>query len=357
MALLTDALFPTPADINAEEPALNGALSTNCGVSGISLTTLCSQAYTLCGQIIASKLQSVIGATNFNPSGGATSLHNGAVIWGVRAQSNVVRLRLGQIVVSDLYIGDGPNPVAILGPLHSWLVSWAITLGYRKTMGSVEASLDRQKIKYDIYYKLTAGEKWSILRSTGVPYVRVPFPAPGALYEPGQGVWSTNNLTQVTAGGAQGGNFVVAITWVDQTSTTMYISPLIKNNSESGPSKVFPNQYPNGLPQILVTSGNAIQISIASLTPPNGAVSLPEASITGVAQGTHIATGWNVYVGLANDPNNIPNAPLYLQNALPIPVGTMTYTLAGDPVLSGYQLGPGQYPDANMPMGDLMMRC
>lgn len=330
---------------------LNTVMASTCGLGAVTLIGLCSQANSLCAQIIASKLQSVIGASNFNPSGGASALHNAAIIWGVRAQSNVVRLRMGQIVMDDLYMGDGPSAVSISGPLHTWLTHWAITLGYRKVMGAVDASLDRGKIKYDIYYKLTAGEKWSILRSNGIPYVRVPFPAPGALYEPGSGLWSAANLSQTASGGAAGGTFKVAVTWVDQTSTVLYVSPPMKNNSESGPARVFPVTYTDGILQQVITADNALSIDISSLTPPNGSINLAESSVTGVTQGTHIATGWNVYVGSTN-----PGNSMYLQNAIPIPVGTKTYTLSGDPVLSGYTMGLGQYPDANMPIGDLMIR-
>ena len=352
MALYTDGLFPTPDDVNNEDPTLNTLLTATCNISGtVTPLTLCNQANAQCAAIIASKLQSVIGATNFNPSGGATSLHNAAVIWGVRAQSNVVRLRMGQVVVDDLYYGDGPNSSFIPGPLHTWIIYWAISLGYRKLMGQVDANLDRAKIKYTQYRQLTAGEKWSLLRSTGIPYVRVPFPAPGAIFEPGQGTWGLNNLSQVVQAGTTGGNYTVAITWVDQSSQSAnYVSPLNKNNSESGPSMVYPSTFTDGMLQITLTAGHALSINITSLTPPNGQVSLPEASITGVSQGTHIATGWNIYIGDAD------GGSLYLQNAQPIPVATKTYTLTTDPVLTGYTMGRGQYPDANMPMADLMMR-
>lgn len=351
MSLYSDRLTPSPADVISEDADLSNALAANCQ-SNTSLVKLCSEAYSQCASIIASKLQSVIGATNFNPSGGATSLHNSAVIWGVRAQSNVVRLRMGQIVVDDLYMGDGAGGVSLHGPLHEWLKYWAIVLGYRRLIARVDPSLDRFRVKYDLYNQLTAGEKWSLLRSTGIPYVRVPFPAPGAIYEPGVGVWSADNVSMTTVSGPKGGDFKVAITWVDQSSQLFYVSPTMKNNAESGPSSVFPAQFQDGLLQVNPAADQVISIDITSLNPPTGAVSLPEASITGVSQGTRVATGWNVYVGVVDtDP-----APLYLQNATPLPVGTKTYTLTTDPVLSGFTMGRGQYPDANMPMGDLMMR-
>lgn len=351
MSTYTDGLWPTPTAINIVDPTLQPALLSQCGTN---LLSLCDETYSHCAQIIASKLQSVIGATNFNPSGGATALHNAAIIWGVRAQSNVVRLRMGQIIMNDLYTGSGPTPNSLTGPISTWMTYWAIVLGYRKMIGRVDPTKDVYLGKYNRYKQITAGEKWSLFRSTGIPYCRLPFPAPGALYEPGSGTWNAANITQTSHTGATGGIFQVAITWVCQTSPVFYVNPLTKNNAESGPSLVHPDQFPTGILQTTVTTDNVMTISIANLTPPTGSIPLPEASITGVSQGTMIATGWNIYVGLVSGPPS--TTYMYLQNATPIPVGVTSFTLPGDPTLSGYTMGPGQYPDANMPMADLMMR-
>lgn len=358
MALYTDGLYPSPADINAIVPALQQELSSEFAdvTPAPTILNLCSEANSQCARIISSKLQSVIGATNFNPSGGATSLHNASIIWGVRAQSNVVRLRMGQIVMNDLFNGDAPTGSSLMSPLRSWLAHWGVTLGYRKLVGRAEP--DRYLTKYNFYRKLTSNEQWPMLSSNGLPYVRVPFPAPGAIYETGSGNWSAANLTQTTVGGASAtGLYYVAITWVDQTSQVFYVNPLTKNNSESGPSQILPTiPAPWGYTFLTLTSGNAITVSIAGLNPPTGAVNLPESSITGVSQGTHIATGWNIYVGQANPTDDSPGI-MYLQNSVPVPVGTLTYTLPGNPLLSGYQLFYGQYADANMPLPtQLMMR-
>lgn len=364
MALWTDNLFPTAQDLSSIAPDLQYELTSETTTGQVtSLLQFCHEAYSHCGSIIASKLQSVIGATNFNPSGGATSLHNAAVIWGVRAQSSVVRIRLSQIVMNDLYQGTdqwlGAGKHYLKGPLHQWMAYWGVVLAYRQLIGRATQSMDRYNTKYNNYRRITSNEKWSLLRSTGIPYIRLPLPAPGAIFEQGYGTWSAaNNLAQVTqAGTAAAGPYFVAITWVCQTGTAndFYISPTNKQNSESGPSQVYPtNDSPQILASITLIAGNALQVGIANLTPPSGMVPLAEASITGVTQGTMIATGWNLYVGLPDDQSN--PGTLYLQNALPIPVAQTTYTLATDPVLSGYTMGPGQYPDANMPVGDLMMR-
>lgn len=316
------------------------------------MLSLCDETYSHCAQIIASKLQSVIGATNFNPSGGSTALHNAAVIWGVRAQSNVVRLRMGQIIMNDLYAGSSAIPSSLTGPISTWMTYWAIVLGYRKLIGRVDPTKDVYLGKYNRYKQITAGEKWSLLRSTGIPYCRLPFPAPGAIYEPGSGTWTSANVTQSAQSGTSGGIFQVAITWVCQTSSVFYVNPLDKNNAESGPSMVHPDVFPTGILQSTIDANQAMSISIANLTPPTGAIPLSEASITGVSQGTMIATGWNIYIGSVNSPANY----MYLQNATPIPIGVTSYTLPADPILNGYTLSPGQYPDANMPLADLMMR-
>lgn len=354
--LWTDTLYPTPADINSIAPDLAGDIAGEGQSTG--LLGLCNEAYSHCSGLISSKIQSVIGATNFNPSGGATSLHNAAIIWGVRAQSQVVRLRMGQIVMNDLYQGDILPGSALWGPLRTWLTYWAITLGYRHLTGRVTQSTDRYQQNYNNYRRYVGGEKWNILASTGLPYVRVPLPAPGAIFEQGSGRWTAANLSQVVPGSGSpaGGNFYVAITWVAQGSSNgsgLYVSPLKTGNAESGPSQIAPTLNTTLL-STTISSGNVLSIDITSLNPPTGTVNPAQASITGVSQGTMIATGWNIYVGVGDGGN--PPAYLYLQNSTPIPIATKTHALTGDPVLSGYTMGAGQYPDANMGIPNTMMR-
>lgn len=354
MPLWTDGLYPSPGDVAAVAPDL--ATDNSYDQSPTTLLNLCTEAYSHCAGILASKLQSVIGATNFNPSGGATALHNSAIIWGIRAQTQVVKLRLGQMVLNDLYTGD--TGVSLNGPIRDWLAYWAVTLGYRKLMGQSDPKSDRYLLKYQFYRKLVGNEKWNILAATGIPYVRLPLPAPGALFEPSAGRWTTANLSQVVpgAGSPAGGTFYVAITWVAQAASNgsgLYVSQAHKGNAESGPSQIMPLQ--NSIyPSLVVTAGHVLTISIASLNPPTGAVPLPEASVTGVTTGTMIATGWNIYVGLGAGGN--PPTDLYLQNATPLPLTTTSYSLPANPVLTGYRLGPGQYPDANMGIPNNWMR-
>jgi hypothetical protein len=61
------------------------------------------------------------------------------------------------------------------------------------------------------------------------------------------------------------------------------------------------------------------------------------------------ASHWNVYVGAQS-------GPLYLQNAMPMPVSTVQYTLTGAPLLSGYQMGAGQVPLQNVIWGQIVQR-
>lgn len=356
MPLWTDGLSPTPADVNYIAPDLAGDIAGEG--QNVQLSGLCGDAYSHCAGIIASKIQSVIGATNFNPSGGATSLHNAAIIWGVRSQSQVVRIRMGQVVMGDLYASDILPGTSLWSPLRSWLTYWAVVLGYRRLSGRVDPNTDRYLQNYKFYRNLVGNEKWNILRSTGLPYVRVPLPAPGAIFEQGSGRWTAGNLSQITPGSGSpaGGNFYVAITWVAQGSSNgsgLYVSPLQTGNAESGPSQITPTLN-TSLLSITVNSGNVLSINIASLNPPTGAVNPAQASVTGVTQGTMIATGWNIYVGQGDGGN--PPAYLWLQNSTPISVATKSYTLPSDPIMSGYIMGPGQYADANLGIPDTMMR-
>lgn len=240
---------------------------------------------------------------------------------------NRTRILPGQIVV------DPFEPV-----VKNWFLYQCLARFYRTVHARIETNgnRDRYKEKQDQYEQDIIRMYWPNLKNIGMPVVYRPMWAPGAPFERGTGTWDGSNVLQVTGTGTSGGTFQVAITYVDQT--VGYINPTRKGNCES---------YHSAAQNIVVDAGNVIQISTAGLTPPNGSTNPANLSQTITTPLT--ATGWNVYVGAAQ-------GPLYLQNASPIPTATGTYTLAGDPVLSGFQSDNGQYADNYFTMQSLIQR-
>ena len=165
-----------------------------------------------------------------------------------------------------------------------------------------------------------------------------PWPAPARSTNSTPSTWGPSNVT--TVAGTNGNaalSYDVAITWVDNSQ---YVSPAIKGNAESAPSAIAP--------AVSVATANVLQISIAGLNAPNGLAPLNvQLGQSLVVPGK--ASGWNVYVGSEG-------GTLYLQNATPIGIATLTYTPAGAPVLSGYQADNGQFPDALLTQMKTLMR-
>lgn len=230
------------------------------------------------------------------------------------------RLRPHQIVVTAPY-GRRTSP------LKRWMTYSALVLFYRAA--SNRRTSDRYEKKWE-NFKDEVKAHWRTLWSTGLPMVALPLPCPGALHEYMAGDWGSGNVTFAPptfgAGEPTDQSYDVAITWVDQSQ---YINSSNIQNAESGPSKIV---------NVTVPAQQVMTVDIETLTPP-GSVVIPR----GIADGPYVsrtATGWNVYVGQ-------PGGPLCLQNATPLPLSTVTYTLAGVPALNGFVMRPGQLPDAN----------
>ena len=239
------------------------------------------------------------------------------------------RLRPHQIVVTATY-GRRTSP------LKRWMTYATLVMFYRAA--SNRRTSDRYEQKWN-NFKDEIKAHWRNLWSTGLPMVALPLPCPGAVHEYMAGDWDGDNISFAPPGWGTGEpteqSYDVAVTWVDQTN---YTSPDNKQNSESGPSRAL---------TVTVPAGQVITVDIGTLNPP-GSLTLPR----GIADGPYVsrkASGWNVYVGQ-------PGKALYLQNASPLPVATITYTLAGAPVLSGAMLQPGQTPDANYTFQRVLQR-
>ncbi len=182
---------------------------------------------------------------------------------------------------------------------------------------------DRFEKKRDEYEK-ERKRAWERLTKSGLPIQVAPLAAPAAVREYQCGVWGQGN---VTAGGSgshdPGAAYDVSVTYVGAA----YASWKAQNQAESGPSPTV---------TLSTAAGQLITVSIATLSPPNGInqnLGVPDVLYSPMA-----ATGWNVYVGPAGGVQ-------VLQNAAPIPVATLSYTLADVPSFaSGNSVGPGQPP-------------
>lgn len=232
---------------------------------------------------------------------------------------------LTQIVASDAYARK-------LSALQRWVLYRALVLFYRAAMNRTVN--DRHALKL-AQYENDAAQHWKALWRRGLPVALAPLPCPGALHEWNSGTWDGTNVLGVSGGSSPEATYTVAITWVD---ASRYQSTAAKNNGESGPSKVMAFTLP---------ANQLLRVNIASLRPPNG-VPAARTPADG-AFSTLAASGWNVYVGSYD-------GPLYLQNAQPVPVATLEYTLAGAPVLSGAVLDPGQVPDTNFTFANTLQR-
>jgi hypothetical protein len=239
------------------------------------------------------------------------------------------RVSLSQIVVTPPYVNG------MWSPIKRAAIYMALIEFYDECFGRKQQ--DRYKIKMDHYDDRFNRLVWPNFFSSGVPIVNQPMQCPGALYEPGAGIWSAANLSAVAGTNANAStNYDVSITWADQWN---YTSPTAKGNSESAPS---------ARATITVATAQVISVSIVGLTGPNG--SQPPTIQQGQGLFTPLnASCWNVYVGLTGQ-------TLYLQNATPVPYATKSCVLPGPPALSGYAADNGQNWNSSVTMQNTIMR-
>ena len=321
MSLLIDSDCVTQADMVALDPEV----ATVATAEGFTVTgdgSIIRQAWDECADTLTESMQAFGGDIIAWP-GSITA-------YGAFGISRP-RLRLNQIVVTPTY-GRRDST------LRRWMIYRAMALFYRAAANRLIK--DRYETKWQ-RYEAESKKIWWNLWSNGLPMIAIPMAAPGALHDYYAGSWAASNLANVSASSTAGGSFNVVITWVDQTSG--YVNSLNKNNAEGGPSAMLTTTVP---------ANDVLQVNINGLNPP----SMVQQPNRGIAEGPYItrnATAWNVYVGSPTDPNGL----MYLQNSTPIPVSTLSYTLAGDPVLSGALLQPGQVPDSNFAFQKTLQRA
>jgi hypothetical protein len=311
--LLSDSDIVTSASmaqVDSEVLAVAGTTKPVITLDGPG--SLCEQTWGECGRrIIAAQQNYTTTFTAMGVSGG----HQAAVNYIGGPARNVARVRLNQIVAHESQYGNTPSAVQL------WMTYTALTLFYRDA--SARLKQDRLVVKLE-RAMIDADFSWRQLRVNGLPWVAQPMEAPGAKHGANAGSWTAANLSSVAGSGTQR-TLQVAITYYDNRT---YIAEGNTVNAESGPSVILPFQQ---------AAGQVLQVSIAGLNPPTGVmdqVGLSQASWTPL-----VASNWILWVGVAG-------GPLYWQAA--IPIGTQTFALPADPVLSGNTLGAGQWPDLNM---------
>jgi hypothetical protein len=277
-----------------------------------------------CGHEVLSEFQTYSG---YLVSPSLSTNHVAAVQNTFSTSISRPRFRLNQMVA----LGTDPSNRV----LYQWFAYSALYKLYRSAFARFSGKDDRFQRKMDLYNQ-ERKYSWQRIESTGVPIVQVPLPCPGAIREPGAGVFSESNLSHGGSGSAETGQaYFVVITWTGP----QYLSPAVPMQNESGSSVAA---------EVVPAATEKITVSIAGLNPP----SLTPPNV-GTADGLYTqvqASGWNVYVGLTA-------STLYLQNAAPIPVSTTTYTLLDKPVLSGSVAGLGQFPDYNYAWQKTRMRA
>lgn len=316
----TDSDFITVADLSSVDPDIvdtatsldliltgdNGIIRRGVEAAGMRLENI------------------LVSFTTYLSSNDLSANHLSAVFYTGSAPNQRRRVTLDQIVVS------GRN-ASYWSELKEWVVNEILTRFYISAANKAEN--DRYETKRNEFRAQGTLTFMPQLRKSGVPIVYRPMPAPAATQYRRPGSWTAGQAVQ--AGATAVGQYDVTITYVDQGR---YIDQINFANAESGPAV---------LQTVTLTSGNSITLDITNLTPPNGAVPMES-----LARGFVVplnATGWNIYVGLHDQTQ-------YLQNANPVMIASKTFQLPGDPVLSGYAVGIGQYPEAFLTTQDLIQR-
>lgn len=330
MALFTDSDIASLALMSQIDPEMNNVASLIGSTPIEGPGSICETAWSEC----RSKLEAALAlySTYYGCSG--MQAHMSALLNTGSGNGNRPRLRLNQVVVSDVYYANS------LSPIQRWVTYSALKSVFQTAAHRVGAKKGTESDRYDAkrtFYEKKQDELWRQLMNQGMPALSSYLDGPGAKHSYQSGTFTPSNLI-LTAGGTSTAELLVnvAITYFD---ATQFIDPLNKNNSESGPSAIQ---------SFTIPAGNLLTVDINSLSPPdrNNPPNL------GISQGIVPfmgADGWNIYVGQ-------PGAPLYLQTPNGIAITQKTYTLSGAPVLSGYQMDSGQKPLTNAIFGQIVQR-
>ena len=324
--LWTDSIFVTQNDLMRLDSEVVNVAATE----GITLT---GDNGTLRAGVeeASTELQKLIIAFGGYLNSGDLSANHLAAVLNVGIGNSIrQKALLEQVCVSGLTPTSWTH-------IKQWAVHWCLLVFYRNCINRTVT--DRYEKKLNFYKDELDRRITPSLYGLGIPIVLQPLYAPAAYFERNSGTWSSSNVTTVPGSGTLNGvSCDVTITYVNKSAGN-YVSAANPNNAES--------DAPAAVTQAM-TTGNVLNISIASLNPPNG-VQDPSQVLVCVMSPL-AATHWNVYVGMTGQ-------TLYLQNTTPIPIATQNYTLAGDPTFSGYYQGLGQYPSRRLSLIPMRQRA
>lgn len=346
--LWTDSLFVTAADLGRVDSECSKAVSDEgavlVGNYGIIKDGLEEASQEL------NKIMVSFGG--YLSSGDVSPNHISAVLNIGLGNSTRYKGLLGQVVVSG-------NDAYSWNHMKVWAVHYVLYILYRNLMN--RTTKDRYEAKMRFYKSELDRRLTRSVTGLGIPMIIQPLTAPASLERTcattditnttmlPSGTWDSTNLSVISSSGKAGGSFDVAITYVNQgvpagdtfvPDSTKYVSYQKNGNAESNPSPT--------ISAFAVPANFVLSVSIASLNPPNGAQD-PATRIICVILPL-AATGWNLYVGPAG-------GTLTLQNALPIPIGTLSYQLTGDPTTTGLPASIGQYSDRRLSISPSRQRA
>lgn len=263
--------------------------------------------------------------------GGDVSPNHIAAVMNVGLGSAVrYRALPNQIVVSG-------ETDLVWGHMRKWVSHLALSIIYRNANNRTVK--DRYESKMRAYKSEINRSILPAVRQLGIPLVIRPLSAPGALFERNSGDWDESNVGTTAGSGTLDDQVVeVAVTFVDMTDASLYVSSTVKHNAESAGSDKI---------KVMLTTGNVVTVDISSLNPPDG--TQPRSLQIMCVMAPLTATHWNVYVGKSGK-------NLYLQNGTPIPIATKVHTLSGDPTFSGSILDSGQYQERRISISNLRQR-
>jgi hypothetical protein len=316
--LWTDSVFITPDDLSRLDSEVAAVATAN----DITLTGNNGLLRGAIEEVSNEMMKLVIAFGGYLNSGDLSANHMAAVLNVGIGNSVRQKVSLQQIIVSADVSGQW-------GWVKQWAIFWALKTFYRDAFSRLGG--DRYKTKMDFYKDELQRRIMPNMWALGVPITLRPLSRPAALFERATGTWdSTNVALEVGSGTLDGVSCDVVVTYCDMSQANLYVSPDVPNNAESDASDTI---------TIAMTAGNVIGVDISSLRPPTGTQHPSQVMVVVVAPLK--ATHWNVYAGPTG-------GTLYLQNLAPIPIATTSFALPGDPVVSDYPLGNGQYAERRL---------
>lgn len=278
------------------------------------------------GSILEGKM---ISFGNYLSQFDVSANHMAAVFYTGGMATQKSKMTLEQVVMNGRNSGYRSE-------LKLWVCHYALMVFYRAAMSRPNG--DRYEHKYDRERWLLEREFWPAMKRRGIPLVYRPLPMPGAsqgFATPNPETWA---LTSVAGAGTSTASFTGAVSFVC-IDGAHYVAPTNPGNGESSPS------VPSA--PTTLTSGHVLQFDITNLHP---SVATLSDFLRGRGYTVPLATThWNAYVA---DSNGI----MWLQNSTPIAIATKTYTLSGNPVLTGYRAGLGQFPESFLTISDVVQR-